>query len=145
MPFMRAAFAFSPIARISKPSLVRAMTTQATTTAATARGAPAVTNVPGQMLGSVELPGTLAVWFEAPCGQRPSIAQFANSIATKVIISEVMTSLALITALSTPGTRPQAAPPSIASTTTIGANSQCGRLEGNVSATPTVTKAPNHI
>jgi hypothetical protein len=68
------------------------------------------------------------VSFEAPWGQIPSMAQLPSSMAMKVIISEVMTSLALMVALRMPGTRPHTAPATIEAMTRIATDSQAGAL-----------------
>ena len=63
----------------------------------------------------------------------------------KVIISETITSLALIVALSTPGTSAQTAPAASDDRTRMLQNNHVGRPDGSVRPSPAVTKAPKYI
>ena len=121
------------------------MTAHATIAAISASGSPQVTRVPLQMFGMSVLEGTLMVSFDAPWGQIPSMAQLPSSMAMKVIISDVMTSLALIVALRMPGTRPHTAPATIEAMTRIATDRPGARPFGRFSAIPMVQNAPNHI
>ena len=127
MPAKAAASRFSPTARISKPSVVRAITAQVATAAIRPSTKPQCRRSPGTMRGS-RASGTSA----GDCGQPSDSGSFSgpsSSIETKSSMMKLKSSV--VTTSSTPKrTFSTAGPSSTSAPASIAASAISGRSSG---------------